>query len=81
MLRFGGELSAIINRISPYRINPADRRLMAGTIGERNRAFLTELDSAGYAAETIILAEQTLQIHREIEKRHAAAAHQRTGRE
>jgi len=46
-----------LNSVSPYRRNTADRKRIADAIGERDEGFLMELQSAGYTAETIVLAE------------------------
>jgi hypothetical protein len=51
-----------VKTISSYRRKALDRRLMAETIGERNEDFLSELQAAGYTADTIVLAELTPQI-------------------
>lgn len=62
MVRSGDDTLANVNTVSPYRRNTADRSLMAEAIGERDEGFLMELQSAGYSAETIVLAELTPQI-------------------
>jgi hypothetical protein len=62
MVRSGDDTLANVNTVSPYRRNTADRNLMAEAIGERDEGFLMELQSAGYTAETIVLAELTPQI-------------------
>ena len=62
MVRSSHDILAAVDTSFPYRRNMADRRSMAETIGEWNDGFLMELQSAGYTAETIVLAELTPQI-------------------
>jgi hypothetical protein len=61
-LRSLNEISSGVTTISSYRRRAMDRRLMAETIGERDEDFLSELQSAGYTAHTIALAEIAPQI-------------------
>jgi hypothetical protein len=62
MVRPDDDTLATVNAAFPCRRDTPDRRLIGDAVGERDEAFLMELQSAGYTAETIVLAELTPQI-------------------